>query len=897
MKLIHILSACAAVCSAVASGASAGVSSGTDIPAVQTVSTMAGALPGGVRDGFSMNVGWRYHKGDMAGADARDFDDSGWEVVNVPHGLELLPEEASGGKNYRGPAWYRKHVDVPADLQGKRMTLYFEGVMGKSSVWVNGKKVADHFGGYQPIVLNVTDFLEYGKPNVIAVRADNSDDPTYAPGKPQDVLDFCYFGGIYRDVYLIGSDKVHITDANEENIVAGGGLFFWTQKIDLAKGVAECGVKVHVRNESGKDFSGEVKVSLPDAKGVSKVLPLVLKPGEDKQLEVMLDVPVTKESLWSPDQPSLTKLDVGVFRKAGGKGEEVDAMQLDVGIRTVKISKDGLFVNGEKFPEKLIGGNRHQDFAVLGNAVPNNLQWMDALKLRKAGMRVVRCAHYPMDPAFMDACDRLGLFVIVATPGWQFWGKGPFEGRVYENIRNMVRRDRNHPSVLMWEPILNETNFPADFAKRAHDATHEEYPVPGCYTGCDSISRGHEHYEVLYSHPEISEEKFAISSKTQSPDRAYFTREFGDNVDSWSSHNSSSRVSRAWGEVPMLVQAKHYLNPDYAYTCWDTLFRAPDYHFGGALWHPFDHQRGYHPDTFYGGIMDAFRQPKLSYYAFMSQRPVEQGPMVYVAHSMSPFSPKDVTVFSNCDEVRLTVQDKPPVTLPTKNTKRGLPHPPAVFPNVWDFQKSKQLTRNRQEGKDRIVAEGLVNGQVVCRHEVAPSRRPDHLKLELDTKTELVADGSSVAVVVASMVDANGSVKRLNNEEVVFDVQGPASIVGGVEQQLNPKRIQWGTAPVLVRMGTEPGKVTVNASLKHRGTQTPKSGSVTFEVKPDAGKRLFKEAYVPGKESERAAGEADSARVKELEKKLEAATHELNKLRNKEVERDQADFEGAAKNK
>ncbi len=216
---------------------------------------------------------------------------------------------------------------------------------------------------------------------------------------------------------------------------------------------------------------------------------------------------------------------------------------------------------------------------------------------------------------------------------------------------------------------------------------------------------------------------------------------------------------------------------------------------------------------------------------------------------------------------------------------------------MWDFQKSKQLTRNRQEGKDRIVAEGLVNGQVVCRHEVAPSRRPDHLKLELDTKTELVADGSSVAVVVASMVDANGSVKRLNNEEVVFDVQGPASIVGGVEQQLNPKRIQWGTAPVLVRMGTEPGKVTVNASLKHRGTQTPKSGSVTFEVKPDAGKRLFKEAYVPGKESERAAGEADSARVKELEKKLEAATHELNKLRNKEVERDQADFEGAAKNK
>lgn len=178
-------------------------------------------------------------------------------------------------------------------------------------------------------------------------------------------------------------------------------------------------------------------------------------------------------------QPNLYTLSVEVWNAAGGNNAKNPAHLLDnrsmrVGVRTVEITEKGLVLNGSLFPEKLIGGNRHQDFARLGNAVPNNLQWQDAVKLRKAGMRVIRSAHYPQDPAFMDACDRLGLFVIVATPGWQFWGKGPFADRVYDDIRQMVRRDRNHPSVMMWEPILNETHYPADFAKKARDLVHED---------------------------------------------------------------------------------------------------------------------------------------------------------------------------------------------------------------------------------------------------------------------------------------------------------------------------------------------------------------------------------------------------------------------------------------
>ena len=116
-------------------------------------------------------------------------------------------------------------------------------------------------------------------------------------------------------------------------------------------------------------------------------------------------------------------------------------------------------------------------------------------------MEVIRNAHCPQDPAFMDACDELGLFVIVNTPGWQFWNDAPeFAQRVYSDIRNLVRRDRNHPSVWLWEPILNETWYPADFAKNTNDIVHAEYPYPSCYCGSDSEARGHEVFPVLF-HP------------------------------------------------------------------------------------------------------------------------------------------------------------------------------------------------------------------------------------------------------------------------------------------------------------------------------------------------------------------------------------------------------------
>ena len=194
-------------------------------------------------------------------------------------------------------------------------------------------------------------------------------------------------------------------------------------------------------------------------------------------------------------------------------------------------------------------------------------------------MEIIRNAHCPQDPAFMDACDELGLFVIVNTPGWQFWNDAPeFAQRVYSDIRNVVRRDRNHPSVWLWEPILNETWYPADFAKNTRDIVDAEYPYPYCYSGSDSEARGHENFPVYFAHPANMQD----ASKEIDPTKTYFTREWGDNVDDWSSHNSPSRVARNWGEQPMLIQAAHYASPYYNYICYDGLYKESPWHVADA---------------------------------------------------------------------------------------------------------------------------------------------------------------------------------------------------------------------------------------------------------------------------------------------------------------------------
>ena len=806
--------------------------------------SVAGFIPlsGSGRDIYNFNPGWRYYKGDMERAETVELDDSDWEVVATPHSVELMPAEASGCRNYQGPVWYRKWFVIPAATRGKQVFIHFEAVMGKQKVYLNGHLVKEHLGGYLPFNIDLTaNGIQAGDSCLIAVMADNSDDKSYPPGKRQYTLDFSYHGGIYRDVWMIAKSDVSITDAVDAGKVAGGGVFIHYGRISEKK--ADILIDTEVRNNGKRQRKVEVESSLVDATGtlIKRVVAMVhLDAGQSKTVNQKIEV--RQPHLWSPDSPYLYRVE---SRVKEGKNT-LDGGITRAGIRKAEFKgKEGFWLNGKPFGQ-LIGANRHQDFAYVGNALPNSGQWRDAKKLRDAGCRIIRVAHYPQDPSFMDACDELGMFVIVATPGWQYWNKEPeFARLVHENTRQMIRRDRNHACVLMWEPILNETRYPLDFALEALRITKEEYPYPGRpVAAADVHSAGvEENYDVVYGWPGDDE-------KTDSPEQCIFTREYGENVDDWYAHNNNNRASRSWGERPLLVQALSLAKS------YDEMYRTTGKFIGGAQWHPFDHQRGYHPDPYWGGIFDAFRQPKYAYHMYRSQtapdlnhRLAECGPVVYIAHEMSQFSDADVVVFSNCDSVRLSVYDGTKNwTLPVIHAKGHMPNAPVVFKNVWNFWEARDYSYVQKKWqKVNILAEGIINGKVVCAQKKMPSRRSTKLRLRIDSQgVPLVADGSDFVVVIAEVTDDNGNVRRLAKENIVFTIEGEGEIIGDRSINANPRTVEFGTAPVLVRSTSKAGKIRIKAHVQFEGTHAPTPAEIEFEsVDPEFPSCYIEQRMVP----------------------------------------------------
>ena len=788
--------------------------------------SVAGLFPlqGSGRVIYNFNQGWRFHLGDAPGAEAANYDDSQWQVVCAPHSVRLEPAAASGGRNYQGVAWYRKHFTVPADMEGKNVTVHFEAIMGKQDIFVNGKKVKSHLGGYLPITVDLAALgVKAGDKCLIAVKADNSDDKTFPPGKKQSALDFCYHGGIYRDVWLIGKSPVAITDAVEAGKVAGGGVFLHYDNISEKS--ADVFVNVEVGNTSKAAAQPTVTTVVKDRDGQTVCsLSKKIKVKAGRANTAYLAMKLKNPKLWSPETPYLYNVEITISQD----GKTVDGGTVRMGVRKAEFrGNDGFWLNGKPY-HQLVGGNRHQDFAYVGNAMPNSQQWRDAKRLKDAGMTIIRCAHYPMDPAFMDACDELGLFVIVPTPGWQYWNKDPHFGElVHENTRMIIRRDRNHCSVLMWEPILNETRYPEDFALEALKITKDEFPYPGRPAAvADVQSAGvRDNYDVVYDWADN------IGKGDWPDNKCVFTREFGEMVDDWYAHNNINRAARAWGEKPMLMAALSLCDT------YGEMYHGRRQFIGGCQWHPFDHQRGYHPDPYYGGIYDAFRQKKYAFEMFRSQD-LDAAPMVFIANEMTQFSENDVTVFSNCDSVRLTAFEGDKVmTLPVKHDPDDIQSHPVVFKGFWDFWKAREYSyKQRNWQRVSLLAEGIKDGKVVAVEKKMPSRRSTKLRLYADEMgKKLTADGSDFVVVVAEVTDDNGNVKRLATDEIRFTVSGEGHIIGDGEGIMaNPRHVEWGSAPVLIQATDKPGKITITASSAYEGTYAPTPATLTIESEAPA---------------------------------------------------------------
>lgn len=861
------------------------------------------------RSVYNFNLAWRFHKGAVKGAENVDFNDDNWKIVHLPDGIELLPAEASGCINYQGEVWYRKHFDIPSESKGKRLVVHFEGLMGKSKIWVNGILVKEIISGYSPIVIDVTKYVLSDKENVIAVCTDNSDEPNYPPGKAQDVLDFTYFGGIYRDAWMYMTNDIYITDPNEEDKIAGGGVFVAYKNVSEQS--ADVIVKADVKNLSGSKFNGKVLYELLDKDNslvISASSNIKIPKGASIQTQDLI-MKITSPQLWSPSTPYLYNL---IVKIVNNEGKEIDGLRQRIGIRSIEFrGKEGLFLNGKHYNKPLMGANRHQDFAIIGHAVPNSLHWRDAKKLKDLGMEVIRSAHFPQDPAWMDACDELGLFMIITTPGWQFWNEAPsFEKGVYNNIRQMVRRDRNHACVFLWEPILNETWYPDYFAKKVRDIVDEEYPYPSCYSACDYRSKGREFYNIWYENAINFNKKKPAYTSPSTEHITFLQREWGDCVDDWEAHNGPSRAAMKWGETPMLIQAKHYAKTLFNYISYDAFFRTTPQFIGGCMWHPFDHQRGYHPDPFYGGIMDNFRQAKTSYYMFKSFRNpeidttsiAETGPFVYIANEMTPFSSEDVTVFSNCDKVILKINKEGKQIVYERKQTDGMPYPPITFKKAFSYIEDKMMSDtdnetgvNRQEDSYLLV-EGYRGDKKVAECMKRPARRPERIIMEIDDEgKQLIADGSDKVVVVASIVDKNGQVKRLNNSVIRFSIEGEGYLIGDKKEYANPTEVSWGTAPIIVQSTHKAGKIKVYADMDYKGSQRPISGYLELTSRNSEHPFIYSEKEINhyGEKNVDVNKRTDSTSAAELMREIEKLRLELNNIKLKNVSNQQTEFNTA----
>lgn len=751
---------------------------------------------------FNFNQGWRFKRveadpaltpGDsLAQAETVEFADDTWAVANLPHSVRLEPWNASGGRNFQGTCWYRKHFKIEDDLKGRKVFIQFDGAMQVADVWLNGEFIMTHYGGYLPFVLDATDRVKFGADNVLALRLNNFNQPLVPPGKPQEDLDFTYFGGLYRKARVVVTDRLHVSDALLANQSAGGGVFVSFPKVDAHSAVIR--VQTEVANEYATNLDCQVQHDLLDASGglaASTAASGCVKAGRDKNFTQTFQV--DRPKLWHPDHPYLYSLRTRVFTQ----GRLVDEVTTRIGIRTFEFKPDGFFINGERYFS--IGFNHHQDYPYIGYAVPDSLQYGDVKKLREAGLTSFR-SHYPHSPAFMDACDELGVLTIVSTPGWQYFtNDATFLSRSYQATREMIRWNRNRPSVILWEAALNESDYSSEYARAVQRIVHEEYPFSPCYSAGDGY-QGWQNtdpvFDVLYH-----------DTTAKPSGRPLWWREFGDAWDlNWADQIADNRVARGWGEAALLLQARRHEESLH------NLLEARPANVGGDLWAGIDCDRGYHPMPFIGGILDKGRLLKFSYFMFASQRPadlhvpgLDDGPMVFIASSMTHFSTRDVTIFSNCEEVRLWKgkDGGPDVLVGIQKTKNdgGVAHAPLVFTNALGKMDHWHLK-----------AEGLIGGKVVAKHTIGAAGVARKLVLQADDfGRELVADGSDVLVIRAMIEDKDNNVVPFDDRSIAFSIAGPGKIIGDAAIEANPVRSESGIATVLMQAASKPGKIVVQA--------------------------------------------------------------------------------------
>ena len=759
--------------------------------------TLTFAQKGTVREVVSFNDNWKFKTEIQSSKNDQisrpDFNDRSWQDVTLPHTAYIEPLVIVNQQ--QGVSCYRKTFKAEKDWVNKKVFVRFGGAMNSADVWINGKHILSHTGGYLPFTVDITAELTLGAPNNITVEVDNRDNLQIPPGKPINTLDFCYYSGIYRHVELIITDKVHITDAVYADQVAAGGVFITFPQVNTEKAVLN--IKSSVKNESGKQGKIIVHYTLKDRNGneicSAESKPVITKSGNT--ISVSENLEINNPKLWSPDSPYLYDLVVTVT----SNGKKVDEITEKTGIRKFEINNNKFLINDK--PVYLYGTNRHQEYPYIGNALSDNAQYRDAVKIRGAGFNIVRLSHYPQSEAFMDACDELGLLTIDCIPGWQFIGDSVFIEHSYTDARQLIRRDRNHACVATWELSLNETEMPDFFMQEMNRIAGQESPDQPIIT-CGWINK---YYDVFM--PARQHAKAPDYWKNHNDPRPFFTAEYGDweyyaqnagfNQTEFSNlkeEERSSRQLRAYGEKRLLQQSLNYQEAHN-----DNLKSA---NLGDANWLMFDYNRGYSPDIESSGIMDIFRIPKLAFWFFQSQRDPDfitelysSGPMVKIASLNNSESDSIIRIYSNCEEVELTAGSK---SLGRMSAQRDKYSDALLFP-VFIFKKPSDL-------KGDLNAMGYVNNRLVASEVVAYTSEPSVLKLQIDESGKK-AGLNDVLFVYATVCDKNGNIISIADSKVNFTVEGDAALIGE-----NPVSAEAGVATILLRTGLKGGTIKIHAT-------------------------------------------------------------------------------------
>lgn len=743
-----------------------------------------------------LNKNWLFSRAEENGMTAPEY-------VCLPHSVKLTQANSSGCRNFQGVCKYLKSFFVPPEYKGQKLFLRFEGAMGKSALYINGNEVSRHFCGYTPFITDITDNVNYGEENEIVITLDNSDDPLIPPGKPQDALDFSYDGGLYRSVTLTVCEPLYITDPILANEVAGGGIFVWYT--DVSESSAAVHIRMHIKNEypEMKNYSAVIALISPDGqRAAESKLNSRLNTGCCEYIETELRV--CSPSLWSPESPLLYTLEASLLIN----DEQVFCDNTEIGIRDYIFTvNDGVIFNGK--PRRFNGANYHQTWPYIGNAVPTSLLERDITKLKKAGFDNIR-SHYPFGTDFLSACNRLGMTVIACNPGWQFCSTGLFLERAVQNMRDIVRWQRNNPAVLFWEPVLNESQMSFEIQKAFHDTVHEEFPYSPCYTASDYGPTDIAYCEYDPGMLGSGMEKYGLIERNDTVPRPMWVREYGDNPDNFCDQNAVWRAPRGWGDFPMTEAVKRMLHEFDAFTENNNQYidvvnnsRLCGY----GVWPGISHNRGYHINPCWGGHLDLFRIPKFSYYFMQSQQDREKaGDVLYIASWWTEMSPPDVTVYSNAEKVRLYIDG----TLIGEQFPDDVrvSHPPFTFRDV----KRKYKGRNRSV----LRAEALVNGETVAEKSVKAPGIATRLMLVADYEgISLKADGSDIVAVRCSLIDNDGTVVPLScdNHPIKFTVTGEGSIVGDSGIGANPICAEAGIATVLIKSTTNPGKIKITAEM------------------------------------------------------------------------------------